>query len=297
MFARDGALRCDDEDEDDGGDAAGFSAKARRAASSARGVEEDEEGDFDAAPAAAVAVRASAVLRPGALCDPTAVTATGEAARGRPASESDVDLDEAGDFDEDSFEDVLTLRRKTATGSFSQSNGAPSGAAAASSLVADLLLMDEEGSEEDEDYEEEDESLKSSSDDYDWLLDVTEPFVREIVSPHSVALAYSSQMSRHEDSATNHPERPERITMTYTELDRCGLLKRCQLSRLARAQKESERLFCERTQRGECGALVTDVERQNRFFGKKKKERTLLAGSSRAGPGPASCGALTTRGT
>ena len=43
-----------------------------------------------------------------------------------------------------------------------------------------------------------------------------------------VGLAYDELMARHEDNASNHPERPERITMSYAELGRQGLLEKVQ---------------------------------------------------------------------
>ena len=92
--------------------------------------------------------------------------------------------------------------------------------------VAALLGdLDSDDSEDDGDYDD------AGSDDIgdSWLLDVAEPFSSVFSSSHKrVGLAYDELMARHEDNASNHPERPERITMSYAELGRQGLLEKVQ---------------------------------------------------------------------
>ena len=91
-----------------------------------------------------------------------------------------------------------------------------------SALLGDL---DSDDSEDDGDYDD------AGSDDIgdSWLLDVAEPFSSVFSSSHRrVGLAYDELMARHEDNASNHPERPERITMSYAELGRQGLLEKVQ---------------------------------------------------------------------
>ena len=100
--------------------------------------------------------------------------------------------------------------------------------------VATLLsnLDSEDDSEDDADWED------AGSDDMgdSWLLDVAEPFASTFAGGHRrVGLAYDELMARHEDNASNHPERPERITMSYDELGRQDLLSKVSMIPYRRA--------------------------------------------------------------
>ncbi|KAH8064639.1 NAD-dependent histone deacetylase [Aureococcus anophagefferens] len=87
--------------------------------------------------------------------------------------------------------------------------------------------MDESDDEsDDDDWEDEDGPEPPES---TWLLDVAAPFASVFASPAraKVCLAYSDSMTRHHERSTDHPERPERITMSHAELGAAGLLDAC----------------------------------------------------------------------
>ena len=87
--------------------------------------------------------------------------------------------------------------------------------------------MDESDDEsDDDDWEDEDGPEPPES---TWLLDVAPPFASVFASPARarVCLAYSDSMTRHHERSTDHPERPERITMSHAELGAAGLLGAC----------------------------------------------------------------------
>jgi hypothetical protein len=87
--------------------------------------------------------------------------------------------------------------------------------------------MDESDDESDDgDWEDEDGPEPPES---TWLLDVAPPFASVFASPARarVCLAYSDSMTRHHERSTDHPERPERITMSHAELGAAGLLGAC----------------------------------------------------------------------
>ena len=126
---------------------------------------------------------------------------------------------------DDSEDDFAPAKPKNGHDDDSEDDFKAAPAPAQPGVAALLGDLDSDDSEDDGDYDD------AGSDDIgdSWLLDVAEPFSSVFASTHRrVGLAYDELMARHEDNASNHPERPERITMSYAELGRQGLLERIQ---------------------------------------------------------------------
>ena len=175
--------------------------------------------------------------------------AAAAAAAAADTDDSDSDFDDgppkkaaaAAAMDEDDSEDDFADGPPTKAGAAmdaddSDDDFADAPAPKSNSQTAALLgafpdNADDESDDDSDDEDWEDDEDAPESPETTWLLDVAEPFEAAFPSGaarRKVCLAYSESMTRHHERSTDHPERPERITMAHAELERSGLLDHCE---------------------------------------------------------------------